>query len=81
MPEIHADGKVLEIDSVTVHRGETITVWLNLHRDRHRRNCVQIELRVNKVGQPEIYVPDKWHDKPIWKRFSRWVPLKRSPKW
>jgi len=42
------------IDEITVERGETLTVWLNTAHFGKRKG-IQVELRVDKDGQPEIF--------------------------
>ena len=42
-----------EIDQITLQRGDTFTVWLNVQGN------IQVELRVKKDGTPEMFSDKK----------------------
>ncbi len=65
--------KTIEVDlsSITVERGETVTIWLN-EAEKNQRSCTQVELRSNSKGELEIFT-----NKPeIVKTFDKWDEIK-----
>ena len=47
-----------ELDSITIERGEDLVVWLNRGL-RGDRNAIEVILRVDRHGQPELTVSHK----------------------
>lgn len=44
-----------EVKDVTVRRGETLTVWLDRAAESFQRDAIQVELRVTRDGEPEVF--------------------------
>jgi hypothetical protein len=61
--------KRIEVDlsSITVERGETVTIWLN-RAGKNQRDCVQVELRSNSSGEVEVFTSEP----EIVKHFDEW---------
>ena len=65
----------LALESVTLERGETVTVWLNTE-EKGKRLAVQLELRVTAEGVPEIFAAD-WAKMEV-QSFKEWKPLEEA---
>ena len=50
--------KRFEVEYISIDPGQTLTVWMRSNKDNEDYRCVQVELRVTKDAQVEIYCDD-----------------------
>ena len=65
---------LVEVDNIVVRRFETLTVWLRTHDDPLEQ--IQVELRVNRYGDAEIFHGDNVL---AVKHLDDWEPMREEP--
>jgi hypothetical protein len=60
----------IDFEDLNIYPGETLTVWMNMARRNEERTAIQVELRIQEDGTPEIFC-----DKLNGKSFKNWEPL------
>lgn len=67
----------INVDHITIHPGETLTVWLDSGTRSEGRNAVQIELRVDWNGKREVFYGVNNGGVSV-NTFHQWGPMERS---
>lgn len=67
-----APYSTVKIPEIVIKKGETLTVYLRSNCDSEPLTQIQVELRVNNDGIPEIFANDI-----LMSAFEKWYPIRR----